>query len=143
MAMVSNGGFLAYYRVSTQRQGKSGLGIEAQRQAVATYLNGGNWRIVGQRPGLERSPFRSPQIGGGAGCRKGAASAACGYRIRLLGGTDNQTHGPRRIGLRPRETRHGRERGSARCQMQKIAAGKFHFEPPSLHITRSPRRRGR
>jgi DNA invertase Pin-like site-specific DNA recombinase len=34
--MVSNGGFLAYYRVSTGKQGKSGLGIEAQRQAVAT-----------------------------------------------------------------------------------------------------------
>src|SRR4249920_4169961 len=46
--MVSNGGFLAYYRVSTGKQGKSGLGIEAQRQAVATYLNGGNWRIVGE-----------------------------------------------------------------------------------------------
>ena len=28
--------------------GQSGLGIEAQRQAVATYLNGGNWRIVGE-----------------------------------------------------------------------------------------------
>jgi DNA invertase Pin-like site-specific DNA recombinase len=46
--MVSSGGFLAYYRVSTGKQGKSGLGIEAQRQAVATYLNGGNWRIVGE-----------------------------------------------------------------------------------------------
>jgi DNA invertase Pin-like site-specific DNA recombinase len=44
--MVSNGGFIAYYRVSTGKQGKSGLGIEAQRQAVANYLNGGNWRIV-------------------------------------------------------------------------------------------------
>src|SRR5438445_6135441 len=30
------------------KQGKSGLGIEAQRQAVANYLNGGNWRIVGE-----------------------------------------------------------------------------------------------
>ena len=34
--MVSHGGFIAYYRVSTSKQGKSGLGIEAQRQAVAT-----------------------------------------------------------------------------------------------------------
>ena len=30
------------------RQGKSGLGLEAQRQAVATYLNGGDWQIVGE-----------------------------------------------------------------------------------------------
>jgi DNA invertase Pin-like site-specific DNA recombinase len=46
--MVSHGGFIAYYRVSTGKQGKSGLGIEAQRQAVANYLNGGNWRIIAE-----------------------------------------------------------------------------------------------
>ena len=39
---------IAYYRVSTGKQGKSGLGIAAQRQAVANYLNGGNWRIIAE-----------------------------------------------------------------------------------------------
>src|SRR5262249_19893855 len=56
------------------------------------------------------------------------------------GERDDDPHRPRRIGLRPRDTRHGRQRGSARGQMQKISAGKFHFELPSpFHIIRSPR----
>ena len=43
---MAKGKFIAYYRVSTAKQGKSGLGLEAQKAAVAEYLNGGHWTLV-------------------------------------------------------------------------------------------------
>ncbi|TIM26917.1 MAG: hypothetical protein E5Y63_26865 [Mesorhizobium sp.] len=37
---------VAYYRVSTQRQGRSGLGIEAQRAAVARFAEAEGIAII-------------------------------------------------------------------------------------------------
>jgi hypothetical protein len=45
---AQSGKFIAYYRVSTDKQGKSGLGLEAQRTAVTNYLNGGDWKIIAE-----------------------------------------------------------------------------------------------
>ena len=40
---MSAGKFVAYYRVSTDRQGRSGLGLEAQREEVQRFLSAGGW----------------------------------------------------------------------------------------------------
>jgi len=45
---MSSGRFVSYLRVSTQRQGQSGLGLEAQREAVAKFLSGGDGQLVGE-----------------------------------------------------------------------------------------------
>ena len=39
---------VAYYRVSTERQGRSGLGLEAQRAAVASFAQTNGYAIVGE-----------------------------------------------------------------------------------------------
>lgn len=63
---MTHGRFIAYLRVSTDRQGRSGLGLEAQRAAVTDYLNGGAWTLIaevvevesgakGDRPELARA----------------------------------------------------------------------------------------
>lgn len=47
------GPVVAYYRVSTDRQGRSGLGLEAQREAVRVYLAGGGAHVVAEHQEVE------------------------------------------------------------------------------------------
>ena len=73
---MADGRFVSYLRVSTRKQGASGLGLEAQRKAVSDYLNGGAWDLVGEfvevetgtakvavRPELERALARCRVMG--------------------------------------------------------------------------------
>jgi DNA invertase Pin-like site-specific DNA recombinase len=73
-----HGKYVAYYRVSTDRQGKSGLGLEAQKDAVEQRLNGGRWQIVGEFIEIESGKRASrPQLD--------AAIAACKkHKARLI-----------------------------------------------------------
>ena len=50
---MANGNYISYYRVSTQQHGRSGLGLEAQQAAVATYLNGGQWSLIAEFTEIE------------------------------------------------------------------------------------------
>lgn len=43
-----DGRFVAYYRVSTDKQKRSGLGLDAQQATVRGFLNGSQWELVGE-----------------------------------------------------------------------------------------------
>jgi DNA invertase Pin-like site-specific DNA recombinase len=48
-----NAKIVAYYRVSTARQGASGLGLEAQREAVQSHFKGGDWNLIAEAVEVE------------------------------------------------------------------------------------------
>ena len=80
-----SGKFVAYYRVSTDRQGKSGLGLDAQREAVTSYLNGGSWQLVQEFVEVESGKRADrPQLAAAlAACRKHKAKLVIAKLDRL------------------------------------------------------------
>ena len=67
-----------YVRVSTDKQGKSGLGLEAQRKAVLDYLNRGRWTLVQEFVEVESGKHSDRQ-------QLAAALAACKkHRAKLV-----------------------------------------------------------
>jgi DNA invertase Pin-like site-specific DNA recombinase len=45
---MATGKFISYCRVSTTKQGASGLGLEAQQATITRYLNGGSWELIAE-----------------------------------------------------------------------------------------------
>lgn len=80
------GKFVAYYRVSTLRQGQSGLGLDAQRSAVVDYLNGGKWQLVEEYVETESASGKKhrPQLAAAiAICKKHKATLVVAKLDRL------------------------------------------------------------
>ena len=79
------GKFVAYFRVSTDKQGRSGLGLEAQREAVLAFLNGGKWALVAEFVEVESGKRNDrPQLTAAlAACKKHKAKLVIAKLDRL------------------------------------------------------------
>ena len=75
--LVGERDFIAYYRVSTDQQGRSGLGLEAQRAMVAAYLVTSVGHLIGAFEEVESGKRNSrPQLA--------AALSACRAKRAIL-----------------------------------------------------------
>ena len=74
-----DGKYVSYLRVSTGKQARSGLGLEAQRTAVTTWLNGGRWKLVDEVVEIEsgRSDKNRPAL-------RRALDACRRYKAKLI-----------------------------------------------------------
>src|SRR4249919_1794096 len=77
---------VAYYRVSTQKQGRSGLGLEAQRRAVTAFAKAEGFEIVSEFTEVETGKGsdaldRRPQL---KAALKAAKKARCEVAVAKL-----------------------------------------------------------
>jgi DNA invertase Pin-like site-specific DNA recombinase len=77
---------VAYYRVSTQKQGRSGLGLEAQRKAIAAFAAAERFDIAGEYTEIETGKgadalVRRPQL---KAALKAAKAARCSVAVAKL-----------------------------------------------------------
>jgi DNA invertase Pin-like site-specific DNA recombinase len=77
---------VAYYRVSTQKQGRSGLGLEAQRKAIAAFAATERFDIAGEYTEIETGKgadafARRPQL---KAALKAAKAAKCAVAVAKL-----------------------------------------------------------
>lgn len=79
--------YVGYFRVSTKRQGQSGLGLDAQRQSVNTYLAGVHGQLVADFVEVEHATRKGnhrPQLAAAlAQCRVHSATLVIAKLDRL------------------------------------------------------------
>lgn len=77
--------FISYYRVSTKKQGASGLGLEAQEQAVGNYLKGIDGRLLSTYTEVEsgKKADRPELLKALAHCRRSKATLIISRLDRL------------------------------------------------------------
>ena len=77
--------FVSYFRVSTARQGQSGLGLDAQRTAVENFVRAGDWTPVGEFIETESGKRNDrPQLAAAlAQCKKDGATLIIAKLDRL------------------------------------------------------------
>src|SRR5215469_491910 len=79
------GRFFSYLRVSTDKQGERGYGLEAQRKAITDYLNGGPWQLLSEFVEVESGKRNDrPQLTSAlAACKKHRAKLIIAKLDRL------------------------------------------------------------
>ena len=53
LRQIMHESLIAYYRVSTQKQGRSGLGLEAQQTAIANFAKAEGLKVIGEYTEIE------------------------------------------------------------------------------------------
>ena len=85
LRMIKMVKFVAYYRVSTERQGRSGLGLDAQQNAVRAFLSDGARELLAEYTEVESGRLKDrPQLQAAiAHCRKAKARLVIAKLDRL------------------------------------------------------------
>ena len=85
MQSEHTGRFISYVRVSTARQGASGLGLEAQRSAVNAYISSQGGKLIEEDREIESGKRDDrPQLAAAlAACRKHKAALIIAKLDRL------------------------------------------------------------
>ena len=114
---------VSYFRVSTDRQGRSSLGLEAQRAAVAAHLSGGAWMPLDEMIEVEsgKATADRPQLALAMALCRLTGATLCVTRLdrlsrdaRFLIGLGQGRRELRGSGHAERQQAHGRNHGAGR-----------------------------